>query len=124
MDESPKRETNSPEESLTKSSRAMSEMSQFIGPFTVNTAQDSIEAVNEQIDTYITEHKSHIKGDYPDGFTILYKQKELKRLQKIRKMRDYRDLTLQALEKEPTSQEEQGPDDGDQPNNAGDGFDD
>lgn len=98
-------------------------MTQFIGPFTINTAQDSIESVNEQIDTYITQHKSHIKGEFPEGFNVLLKAKELKHLQKLKKMHDYRDLTLQAIEKEPTGQEEQGQDDGDQLNKADDdGF--
>lgn len=107
MDRSPKKEAGVSEGTQPKSSRGTAEMTQFIGPFTVNTTQDTVESFAAQIDKYITEKKSHIHGDFPDGFTILYQQKELKRLKKLRKLNDYRDLTLQPLEKEPTGQEEQ-----------------
>lgn len=102
-----KKEPSGNEEPQPKSSRTTNEMTQFIGPFTVDVSNQTVEGLTEEIDKFITEKKSHIKGDYPEGIILHYKQKELRKLQKLRNLQDYRDLTMVAVEKEPSAQDGQ-----------------
>jgi hypothetical protein len=95
--------TNAP-----KTSRSTNELSQFIGPFQIDLAHDNVETFTATIDRYITEQKSHIKGDYPDGFQIVFKLDILQNILKLKKVRDYRDITLLAIQKEPTVHDDQG----------------
>lgn len=83
-------------------------MSQFIGPFQVDIAKETVEDLTVKIDKYITDHKSHIKGDYPDGFQVVFKLDILQNIQKLKKLRDYKDITLLAIQKEPTVPDDQG----------------
>jgi hypothetical protein len=89
-------------------------MTQFIGPFTVDIENQTVEELAAEIEKFITEKKPHIKGDYADGFIVSYKQKDLKRLAKLRRLQDYRDLTLTAVEREASAhdgqEEQQQPD--------------
>lgn len=91
-----------------KTSRSTSELSQFVGPFHVDITRDTVEDLTNSIDKYLAERKPNIKGEYPDGFQVVFKNEVLSNIQKLKKVTDYRDITLLALQREPSVHDDQG----------------
>ena len=74
----------------------------------MDLASATVASLIQEIDQHITEKRPYIKGEFPDGFHLVLDNEILANVRKLARVRDYKTITLQAVQKDPTVQEEKG----------------